>query len=267
VVKNVAGYDLCKLYTGSFGTLGIITQVTLKLKPTPEASSLVALKFKDLAPAAAAIDRLSCSRTRPVAIDLLNPAASEYVAAQIDEDFRDPTDRSRPWNVVVGFEENAEAVRWQEDQLIQETAEFIPWSASFVDEPAQRFWRQLTEFQSTEFGTVTFKANFRSSRTAEFVAAASQEPLVWSVQAHAGTGIAFGTSPAEAPRSEVVASLATLRARAVSLGGNLVVRRCPIEWKSEIPVWGEPRGDGWLMQAIKRKLDPNNLLNPGRFVE
>ncbi len=266
VVKNVAGYDLCKLYTGSLGTLGIITQVTLKLKPIPEASSLVALKFTELAPAAAALDRLSSSRTRPVAIDLLNPAASEFVAAQSGEDFRGRTNRSLPWNVVVGFEENAEAVRWQENQLIQESAEFDPWSAGFTGEQAQHLWSLLIAFQSLDSGQVTFKANFLNSATAQFVEAASREDVAWSIQAHAGNGIAYGHARSPADSDAARGSLDRLRSLAVSQQGNLVLRRCSAEWKSKQSAWGESRGDRWLMQAIRRKLDPQNLFNPGRFI-
>ena len=54
---------------------------------------------------------------------------------------------------------------------------------------------------------------------------------------------------------------------AAAARGNVVLLRCPTEWKRELPVWGRPRGDGWLMKAIKEKLDPKGIFNPGRFVD
>src|SRR5207249_7295627 len=73
VVKNVAGYDLCKLQIGALGTLGIITQVTLKLKPRPEdqAFVLVGCSHEMLE---SLLDEAARSRTRPVCLDLLNQA-------------------------------------------------------------------------------------------------------------------------------------------------------------------------------------------------
>src|SRR5207248_610739 len=77
VVKNVAGYDLCKLLIGSLGTLGIITEVTLKLRPLAEEQALVTVACDDSA-LEALLNQLHSSRTRPVCLDLLHcPAARE----------------------------------------------------------------------------------------------------------------------------------------------------------------------------------------------
>ena len=74
VVKNVAGYDLMKLQIGAVGTLGVITQVTLKVKPRPEASAAVVFGCAagSIGPV---LDLLHASRSRPVAVELLNAAA------------------------------------------------------------------------------------------------------------------------------------------------------------------------------------------------
>src|SRR5438270_486132 len=74
VVKNVAGYDFPRLLTGSLGTLGAICQLTLKVRPIPEASALVWVPFTTAESLAPAIEKLNTSGTRPTALDLLNPA-------------------------------------------------------------------------------------------------------------------------------------------------------------------------------------------------
>ena len=261
VVKNVAGYDLCKLYIGSLGTLGIITQVTLKLRPLPEASAVVWMKFEQSELVTTALDRLVNSKTRSTAIDLVNPAGAELIANLLGQPVP-----CGPWLLVVGFEANAEAVQGQVEQVQQELKELVTWSQPFEGEEAQQIWRALVEFQAAEIGLVTFKANFRSSATVEFLDAAQRQPVSWMVHAHAGNGIVFGHALPGANRAAVQSSLAMLRALAVSRSGNLVFRRCPTEWKAELAIWGEPRGDAWLMQSIKQKLDPMNILNPGRII-
>jgi glycolate oxidase FAD binding subunit len=61
--------------------------------------------------------------------------------------------------------------------------------------------------------------------------------------------------------------LTTLHDSAKTGQGNIILLRCPTAWKRELPVWGAERGDVWLMRAIKEKLDPRGLFNPGRFVD
>src|SRR4029453_10103178 len=83
VVKNVAGYDFCKLLTGSLGTLGVITQVTLKLKPIPEQSVLVGCNLPDLDMAEQLLASLVRSEATPAAIELVaGPAWEKEPALQ-----------------------------------------------------------------------------------------------------------------------------------------------------------------------------------------
>jgi glycolate oxidase FAD binding subunit len=85
------------------------------------------------------------------------------------------------------------------------------------------------------------------------------------VQAHAGSGIVRAHYAGGLTLERAKEMLEGLADAAVAAGGNLVLPRCPPGWKRELPVWGRPRGDDWLMRQVKQALDPRRLFNPGRF--
>jgi glycolate oxidase subunit GlcD len=79
VVKNVAGYDLCKLFTGSHGTLGLILETTFKLKPLPEKDSTVVVRADDFIPLIEGAKKIIFEPLLPVAVELLSPKAFEKI--------------------------------------------------------------------------------------------------------------------------------------------------------------------------------------------
>jgi glycolate oxidase FAD binding subunit len=262
VVKNVAGYDLMKLYTGSLGTLGIITQVTLKLKPAPESSSLLTLP---LAPQQISeiLDALNGSRTRPVCIDLLDATAGRAINQQTSLQFISGS----AWNLVIGFEDNFKAVVWQIQQFRQELPAELRSSLQECphnDEP--KLWSALADFALWPEAQLSFKANLRPSAVPEFCLQAVSMTPAPLVQAHAGNGIVLGHVQ-DLSLEQAGSMLALLGALAAKVNGNLVVTRCPASWKSVLPIWGRATADRILMKAIKEKLDPANIFNPGRFVD
>jgi glycolate oxidase FAD binding subunit len=273
VVKNVAGYDLCKLFIGSLGTLGIITQVTLKLKPRPEEQAMVLASCGHDA-LEMLLDTAHRSRTRPVCLELLNQAALQSINQETEIALPEPH-----WLLAIGFEDNSESVRWQVRHILGELS-----SAGFTEvqtRSASELWQVLTEFPSRSETRLTLKANMLPSTVAAFCRRASDLPHRLMLQAHAGNGIVIGHAPLplspearERGRGEgdltldqAQTMLNILHDSAAAGQGNIIVPRCPVEWKREIPVWGRARADFWLMRAVKDKLDPHRLFNPGRFVD
>jgi glycolate oxidase FAD binding subunit len=262
VVKNVAGYDLCKLYVGSLGTLGIITQVTLKLKPRPEEQAVVAVSCGTEA-VEPLLDLLHCSRTRPVCVELLNQAAASSVDGMIDKALAEP-----PWVIVIGYEENREAVTWQVQQLIRELpVELYLGLEARVGSASEPLWRAFVEFPGRGEGQLTFKANLLPRATAAFCRQVAELPEGLLLQAHAGNGIVIGHAAGDLTVDRTRELLAALQNSAAAAEGNVVALRCPPAWKQELPIWGVPRSDLWLMRAVKAKLDPRRLFNPGRFLD
>jgi glycolate oxidase FAD binding subunit len=259
VVKNVAGYDLCKLYIGSLGTLGIVTQVTLRVRPMPLAQAIVlvgspASRLPDLH------DALHRTQTRPVCIDLLNRSAVQRL--------RQTSLPDAPWLLMVGFEDNAEAVDWQQQQLIAELN-------AFEDHPieiragagADPLWQALSDFPAMNGEGISFKVNGLPSATATLCQQIASYDAEISLQAHAGNGIVVGHTPSGRTYEQCEALQRRLQALAAESQGNVVITRCPPAWKANLAVWGLPRSDAWLMRRLKGILDPQNIFSPGRFMD
>lgn len=151
VVKNVAGYDFMKLQTGALGTLGLLTQITLKVKPRPETTATLAFgcSSNELA---GMLDLLHKSNARPDAIELLNAAAwAETGAAAIPGD----------WILLVGFGEKRVTVDWQKKTLLDELKRETRDLASI--------WQTVTDLQVRPASRFIGKASVRPSTVAEFV--------------------------------------------------------------------------------------------------
>ena len=262
VVKNVAGYDICKLLVGSRGTLAIVTQVTLKLRPLAETSALLWCGFDSFATIDRVLERLMTSDARPVAIELLNPASATLIAASSRCAL--PTDLPV---LCLGVEGSRHEVDWQIESLRREVAPFGVKSSDVVSEPeAAALWQALTEFQTCADDPLTFQANVRPSQCVAFIEQATK--LNVAIQAHAANGIVIGQLPESAATvNETTVILNQLRQSTRAGGGNLHVLHCDPEWQPLLPMCGEAEPAWPLMKELKQKLDPHGLLNPGLFVE
>jgi glycolate oxidase FAD binding subunit len=255
VVKNVAGYDFPKLLTGSMGTLGIITQLTLKVRPIPEASALVWATAAEMNGLVATLDQLNTSGTRPNALELLNLSGARAAGAALGLPVAGGV-------LVIGYEDSAGSVRWQLDRLKDELR---PASLVIVEgEEAGPLWKSLIEFQAAELGRLCFVANLRPRSVVSMVE--MLDPEKWSVQAHAGNGIVRAHALGDRTLEAMAGEIERLRSSAVEDGGNLILSRCPTEWKERLRVWGAPRPDWAIAERVKAALDPHGAMNAGRFV-
>jgi glycolate oxidase FAD binding subunit len=260
VVKNVAGYDLCKLHIGALGTLGVITQVTLKVRPTPETQALLTLGCcRDLLPLL--LDKLHSTRTRPVCIDVLNTSAAKGLARRSATELPDA-----PWVVIVGFEDSELSVTWQVQRLMSEIpATQVQGLQALAGGACKMLWDALVELPLRPEALLTFKANLLPFSTAEFCQRALEANAPPDLYAHAGSGIVWGHVNGDLTRDQACAMLENLT-RAAGDEGNVIVPHCPDDWKRSLPLWGKPRGDAELMRQVIAKLDPRRLFNTGRFL-
>jgi glycolate oxidase FAD binding subunit len=238
VVKNVAGYDLAKLFTGSYGTLGIVTELALKLKPVPLARRFVVAAFpspRDLTPFLSAL--LSC-QAAPTAIELERTAPGSPVQL----------------NVLIEGRPRSVELR------AAEIATLLGGGELFVAPPPG--WGHLP-------GPVTLKLTAMLSAVPSLVEQASSIALQLGLPARvtgsAGTGVLFMGLPDRVPAVVLAALVADLRAVCDGVGGHAVVLRAAAALKSQLDPWGPVPGID-LMRRIKESFDPDRRLAPGRFI-
>lgn len=262
VVKNVAGYDFCKLLTGSLGTLGVITQVTLRLKPIPEQSALVACSLPDAHAAERLLAGLITSRTRPAAIELL--AGPVW---QADPAFA-ALSRASGSNlaVVVGLEGTGTEVEFMIRQLCDEWRETGCCEPLIVGE-ASALWQRLIEFPAAGESPLVLKASVKPSGTTAIIDAAQQLDPQCSLQAHAGNGIVIIKMSKFPDQGLSRALVGRLQPVAAAHHGQVIVLSNPSGAEmTHQSVWGATDSPLDLMTAVKREFDPKDILNRGRFV-
>ncbi len=263
VVKNVAGYDLNKLYIGSLGTLGIIVEANLKLQPLPIGERTMLLTFSNANDAMQAVTALLGSLLTPSAIELIDAGAAGDMS-----DFFGLTLPAEGYTLAIDFEGSPTTISRQLDEtrlLARRSGAFL---GDDLDGQAQaQFWQAVREHMR---GTVTCKVAILVSQVASFLEsitnACRSHRLEAAVVGHVGNGILYvELRPGDAtPR--LVEAIAELRQRAREAHGSLVIERCPIELKRSIDVWGEPGADFYLMQRLKQQFDPKGVFVQGRFL-
>jgi glycolate oxidase FAD binding subunit len=238
VVKNVAGYDLMKVMTGSFGTLGIVTEATFKVRPIPENYTLAVASFDDHDSAFTAASSLH-DRVPLIHLEVTSPRAS--AALGIPNRFL----------VLAGFAGIPSELKHQREIL----AKILPAMDVLNDDRAAQLYTSLRDLDFSdglsarmallphELGRCTRESS------AEFIA-------------HVGSGIAELFSQDAAP--DIVARWRDL---AHSARGHLRVLAAPTSMRSQIEFFDRPNAGAFkLMQRLKSTFDPAGIFNPGCFV-
>jgi len=264
-VKNVSGYDLNKLFIGSLGTLGVIVEVTLRLLPLPESRAALLAAFPSLDQATAVATRLLQSQYLPGALEILNPQALEMTGLG-----------SNTFALAIALEDLTEAV----DRQLKDLSELChEGGAPAVDIVTGQGYNDLwwavrdlpRRIMTASPGAVALKASVVLSRVnavcLAIIQAAARRGLSLILTAHAGNGIVhawFLGQEGDEPRQ--AEACLEVRHAATAAEGWMVIEAAPLRVKEAVSVWGEPGNDFAVMRALKSRLDPVGIMNPGRYV-
>jgi len=263
VVKNVAGYDLPKLFIGAFGTLGVIVEATLKLRPRPDVDRVVVARFERLKDAGVAARTVMASDLLPSALELLDGEAIRALGLGGADGAA----------LLVGVDGMADQVDWQ-CREIERLLEPVGLRESRVLDGAERdrLWHARGTVGREAFAetAATMRWVLLPSQVADCMeqgaAVAQRAGLRAATAAHAGVGIveaALGSGE-HADLDRVAAVLGEWRALVRGAGGHAVIQWAPLAVKERVPVWDEAGPALRIMERIKAQLDPRGVLNPGR---
>ena len=281
VVKNVTGYDLNKLYTGSLGTLGVIVEASFKLLPNNPHSGMLLASFPSLAASISAGRKLLQSPAAPMGCHSVTSGVSRRLQDSVQAASQDlglgeeetalsfafysgraqATKRRMDEAAALLLAEGANAVQRIDDSA---AVGMLQW---FTDAPAEISPSSVLVIKAS----VQSKSAARTSAECGEILVSGEKPelmtdtgfgsirLFWPRSAEETTGKADTEQP-------ILDAVQQTRQIASRYGGTAVVEHCPLPVKRQIDVWGDAPDSMAVMQGIKDRFDPNGILNPGRFL-
>lgn len=274
LAKDVAGYDFTRLYVGSEGTLGIITEALIKLIPKPETKKTMLALYQDLEAAARSVSKIIANKIIPTTLEFLDQPTLKVV-----EDYSKiglPTDVKA---VLLIEQDGAPEVVERDIKKIanlckQEKAVSIQVAQS--DEEAEKLTTArrtaLSALARLKPTTILEDATVPRSEIANMVHAINEIAAKYDVEictfGHAGDGNLHPTCPTDARNHDemerVEQAFEEIFIKAVKLGGTITGEHGVGVMKAPYLELKLGREGIAAMKALKNALDPNNIMNPGK---
>jgi glycolate oxidase FAD binding subunit len=247
VVKNVAGYDLMKLFTGSFGSLGLISQVTLRVYPMLTEFGSVVLTGE-----LAGLERVAAA----LLASSLTPIAFEWLAGSIAEDLA-----GAPIALVARFGGISASIAVQSRELLAIGEAALVTGRLVSAEAEVTLWQQLAKAVTfwLDSGKMTMKLGILPNQVGRLLGQLKLGEAEF-VTMRAGSGVGLLCA------NRSVSELERLRSICGEYSGYLTLLTADPDVKQTFDAWGSVGTAIEPMRNIKAQFDPHNQLSPGRFV-
>lgn len=265
VVKNVAGYDMNKLFIGSMGTLVVVTEVTFKVKPTAKYESIVAVS----------LEKNESTQLKEIAVKLLDsmmePVSLQYLTSDLSQKLlneKNPT-------LVIAFEDVESSVHYEEN-FVKNLLSTNAKTQIKSQKESEKFWFDLAQMapvvkdtgNESESIVVALKIGVKNMNVVEIMACCEKisEETQIEIYAHGGFGHGLCEVYMNGRADLVKKAIQSIQACVNEVKGHVTIKHAPFHIRKEICVWSENIPTLFLMEAIKKKCDPNGVLNEQRFV-
>ena len=279
VHKNKTGFDLIGLFVGSEGMLGVATEITVRLLPLPPARATLSVSFSTMSEAAATVQKIFAAGFLPSSLEIADHFTLEAARHDI------AAGRVPPGNahLLVDLDGHEETVRVEMNKLRELVASRKPTALEIAtnESDCEKLWTLRREFSNSLRATGLTKLNedvvVPRSRLVELIefaeALSTKSGFPIACFGHAGDGNIHVNIMADrynrdaAVREKVEHALDELLAQVLAWGGVITgehgIGLAKKRW------WPEATSDvsRELHRALKRMLDPNNVLNPGKFLD
>jgi glycolate oxidase FAD binding subunit len=260
VVKNVAGYDLMKLFTGAYGTLGVITQLTFRLYPWITTSQTILLTGK-AQQIAQATQTIRNSGLTPTAMDLLSATVIEQLKLGSNI------------GLLIRWQTIAESIEQQISQVKAIAKQLDLVTSTYEAELEEKLWQNCAAITSVPQSPAAVICKIGIAPAATVGLLSQIGDYTHSSASPSGTLRDRNTAIIHAASGigklqlrgdyELVAQM---RSHCQQNQGFLTILDAPQTLKQQIDIWGYSGNALKTMQAIKNQFDPQNILNPGRFI-
>ena len=259
---------------GSYGTLGIICEATIRLLPLPEKMQTQLIFFNSLDKANSFVDQVFESSLLPAAVELINHTAYNRLLCE-----ETVNDSFRGYIAALAYEGTRESVA----RMAQEMPEYafkhdVIDKIDFQESEHIGFWQKMSNmaarlpdnFPCLFTSRISYPLSHRSSMMHMVDETMSQFGIEHAMVTHAGSGVCFTTMLLDdtdsTSKKKAEEAIVIFRNRCGEIGGRVILEKLPVAAKSDIPVWGETRSDFTVMRRIKEQLDPAGIMSPGRYV-